>query len=227
MRTYKKGKRYTLKKRGGAARGTMGKGTMGKGTMGKGTPARGTMGKGTPGKGTPGKGKGKGSRAASVNEAPAPPPLKRSVTCSHLIYNSLHNHEAKQDFLKDLFEKTRINIILRVMTKDMTDDITLRLNDTESGVYITWLRDKTELVTISIHTGVYLENATHKMVKSCIKKGNAHIFFNDLNVSPNQIKITASDELIITPVKLTNSEDANTIITTIIDVLNNYTEIKM
>jgi hypothetical protein len=226
MRTYKNRKRYTLK-RGGAARGTMGKGTMGKGTMGKGTPGKGTMGKGT-------MGKGKGSRSASVNrpsasvnETVSPGPLKRSLTCSHLIYNSLHNHQEKQEFLKDLLEKTDIKIILRVLTSDMTDDITLRLNDTETGVYITWLRDKTELVTISIHTGLYLETATHKMVKSCIKKGNAHIFFNDLNVSPNQIKITASDELIITPVKLTNSEDANTIITTIIEVLNNYSELKM
>jgi hypothetical protein len=218
MRTYKKvKKRNTLKKRGGASRGTMGKGTM----------SRVTPGKGTMGKGTPGKGRGKGSRIASVNEPASPGPLKRSLTCSHLIYDSLHNHEKKQDFLKDLFEKTDIKIILRVLTSDMTDDITLRLNDTETGVYITWLRDKTELVTISIHTGFYLETATHKMVKSCIKKGNAHIFFNDLNVSPNQIKITASDELIITPVKLTNSEDANTIITTIIEVLNEYTEKKM
>ena len=212
MRTYKRWNKSTTKKRGGASRGTHGKGTHGKGM---------------------GKGMGKGSRTASVNlsaslnEAPAPLPLKRSLTCTHLIYNSLHNHEEKQEFLKDLFEKTQINIILRVMSKDMTDDIILRLNDTETGVYITWLRDKTELVTISIHTGMYYEGATHKMVKSCIKKGNAHIFFNDLKVSPNQIKITASDELIITPVKLTNSEDANTIITTIIDVLNNYTELKM
>jgi hypothetical protein len=218
MRTYKKGKRYTLK-RGGASRGTMERGTMERGTMGRGTPGR-------------GKGKGKGSRvayrpSASVNEAVRPGPLKRSLTCSHLIYHSLHNHEEKQEFLKDLFEKTDIKIILRVLTSDMTDDITLKLNDTETGVYITWVRDKTELVTISIHTGFYLETATHKMVKSCIKKGNAHIFFNDLNVSPNQIKITASDELIITPVKLTNSEDANTIITTIIEVLNNYSELKM
>ena len=227
MRTYKK---RTLKKRGGASRGTMGKGTMGKGTPGRGTPGRGSMGKGSMGKG---KGKGKGSRAASVNlsasvnEAPPPPPLKRSLTCSHLIYNSLHNHEAKKDFLKDLFEKTDIKIILRVITSDMTDDIILRLDDTETGVYITWLRDKTELVTVTIHTGNYYEDATHKMVKTCIKKGNAHIFFNELNVSPKQIKITASDELIITPVKLTNSEDANTIITTIIEVLNNYSELKM
>ena len=224
MRTYKKIKKSKTKKRGGAARGTMGRGTMGRGTLERGTMSRGSMGKG----------KGKGSRvasvnrpSASVNEAPEPPPLKRSLTCSHLIYNSLHNQEKKQDFLKDLFEKTDIKIILRVITSDMTDDIILRLDDTETGVYITWLRDKTELVTISIHTGFYLETATHKMVKSCIKKGNAHIFFNNLNVSPNQIKITASDELIITPVKLTNSEDANTIITTIIEVLNEYTEKKM
>ena len=178
MRTYKKGKKSTTKKsttkkRGGASRGTHGKGSRA----------------------------ASANLSASLNEAPAPLPLKRSLTCTHLIYNSLHNHEEKQEFLKDLFEKTQINIILRVMSKDMTDDIILRLNDTETGVYITWLRDKTELVTISIHTGMYYEGATHKMVKSCIKKGNAHIFFNDLKVSPNQIKITASDELIITPVK--------------------------
>lgn len=41
----------------------------------------GMMGRGSPGR-------------ESVN---APPPLKRSLSCSHLIYNSLHNDEDKKE----------------------------------------------------------------------------------------------------------------------------------
>ena len=53
------------------------------------------------------------------------------------------------------------------------------------------------------------------------------IFFNKLNVKPKQIKFTADDEVFITSVKLTNSEEANTIITNIIEILRVYVNVQM
>lgn len=252
MLTYKK--KYTLKKRGGASqvsaswgsagkgKGTMksaGKGTMGKGTMGKGTinsagkgKGKGTMNSAGKGKGKgivgKGKGKGKGSRQVNENVLIPPPPVDRSLSCSHLIYHKLHNDEAERVYLKGLFnDDTTIKSMLHILTSDESEDITFDIDDTQTGVYLNWVRNEKKLVTVTIHTGMYSEGATAKMVDTCVKLGNAHIFFNKLNVIPKQIKITADDEIFITPVKLTRSDEANTIITKIVEILNNYAALKM
>ena len=176
------------------------------------------------------KGKGKSKAKGKGNQSvPAPlPSLERSVTCSHLIYNSLHNHEDKKDYLKDLFDKdVMIKLALRILSQDMTDDIIFDIDDKDSGIYLSWMRGATALVTVSIHTGMYDDGSTVKNVRTCIKKGNAHIFFNKLNVVPKQIKFTADDDVFMTSVKLTNSEEANTIITTIIEILREYVKVQM
>ena len=208
LRKYKR--KCTMKKMGGM----MASAGKGKGTMGKGKSK------------SKSKGKGKGNDNVSV---PAPlPSLERSVTCSHLIYNSLHNHEDKKDYLKDLFNKdVMIKLALRILSQDMTDDIIFDIDDKDSGIYLSWMRGATALVTVSIHTGRYDDGSTVKNVKTCIKKGNAHIFFNKLNVVPKQIKFTADDEVFLTSVKLTNSEEANTIITKIIEILREYVNVQM
>jgi len=216
LRKYKR--KCTMKKMGGM----MASAGKGRKSAGKG---KGSAGKG---KGSAGKGKGSASRGKGKGSVPALPSLERSVTCSHLIYNSLHNDEDKKDYLKDIFNRdVMIKLALRMLTKDMTDDIIFDLDDKETGIYLSWLRGGTALVTVSIHTGMYDDGSTDKNVRTCIKKGNAHIFFNKLNVIPKQIKFTADDEVLITSVKLTDSEEANTIIHTIIDILRVYVNVQM
>ena len=112
------------------------------------------------------------------------------------------------------------------LTQDYSG-LTFRIDDSPRGVYLNWKRNGKKLITVSIHTGRYSRGATSKMVQGCVKKGNAHIYFNKLKVSPRQIKITADDEIFITPVKLTNSREANAIIHKIVDVLNEYSRIHM
>ena len=193
----------------------------------------GMMGRGSAGRGSAGRGRGRG-RASAGRASPgsesvnAPPPLKHSLSCSHLIYNSLHNDEDKKEYLKDIFNRDiMIKLALRILTKNMTDDIIFDMDDTDNGIYLSWLRGGIALVTVSIHTGKYDERSTEKTVRTCVKKGNSHIFFNKLNVVPKQIKFTADDEVFITSVKLTNSEEANTIIHTIIGILRVYVNVQM
>lgn len=221
-RTLRKYKRNcTMKKMGGM----MGRGSAGRGSAGRG------RGRGSAGRGRESAGRGRGSpgRASAGSESVnAPSKLKRSLSCSHLIYNSLHNDEEKKDYLKDIFNRDiMIKLALRILTKNMTDDIIFDLDDTDNGIYLSWLRGGIALVTVSIHTGKYDERSTEKTVRTCVKKGNSHIFFNKLNVVPKQIKFTADDEVFITSVKLTNSEEANTIITNIIEILRVYVNVQM
>ena len=204
-------------------------------SAGRGSAGRGSAGRGSAGRGSAGRGRGRGRGRASPGRASAgresvnaPPPLKHSLSCSHLIYNSLHNDEDKKEYLKDLFNRdVMIKLALRILTKNMTDDIIFDMDDTDNGIYLSWLRDGIALVTVSIHTGKYDERSTEKTVRTCVKKGNSHIFFNKLNVVPKQIKFTADDEVFITSVKLTNSEEANTIITKIIEILRVYVNVQM
>jgi len=152
--------------------------------------------------------------------------MGRSVTCSHLIYNDLHENEEKQDILTSLFTEPLIPRMLTSLTSDGSE-ITFKIDDSPRGVYLNWKQNGKKLITVSIHTGRYARGATSKMLQGCVKKGNAHIFFNKLNVIPKQIKITADDEIFISPVKLTNSREANAIINTIVKILNDYSRIHM
>ena len=155
-----------------------------------------------------------------------PSPMGRSVTCSHLIYNDLHENEEKQNILTGLFTEPLIPRMLTSLTSDGSE-ITFKIDDSPRGVYLNWKQNGKKLITVSIHTGRYARGATSKMLQGCVKKGNAHIFFNKLNVIPKQIKITADDEIFISPVKLTNSREANAIINTIVKILNDYARIHM
>jgi hypothetical protein len=167
------------------------------------------------------------SANASANASVRPPsPMGRSVTCSHLIYNDLHENEEKQNILTGLFTEPLIPRMLTSLTSDGSE-ITFKIDDSPRGVYLNWKQNGKKLITVSIHTGRYARGATSKMLQGCVKKGNAHIFFNKLNVIPKQIKITADDEIFISPVKLTNSREANAIINTIVKILNDYSRIHM
>jgi len=221
-RTLRKYKRNRTMKKTGGMMAFAGRG-RGRGSAGRG---RGSAGKG---RGSAGKGRGSAGRESAGGESVnAPPPLKYSLSCSHLIYNSLHNDEDKKEYLKDIFNRdVMIKLALRILTKNMTDDIIFDIDDTDNGIYLSWLRGGIALVTVSIHTGKYDERSTEKTVRTCVKKGNSHIFFNKLNVVPKQIKFTADDEVFITSVKLTNSEEANTIITKIIEILRHYVNVQM
>jgi hypothetical protein len=212
LRRYKRN--CTMKKMGGMM-ASAGRGSAGRGSAGR-------------GRGSAGRGRGSAGRGSAGESVNAPSPLKRSLSCSHLIYNSLHNDEDKKEYLKDIFNRdVMIKLALRILTKNMTDDIIFDIDDTDNGIYLSWLRGGIALVTVSIHTGKYDERSTEKTVRTCVKKGNSHIFFNKLNVVPKQIKFTADDEVFITSVKLTNSEEANTIITKIIEILRHYVNVQM
>lgn len=172
---------------------------MGKGsTAGKGTGSTAGKGKGS----TAGKGKGKGSTAGKGsrrNRPPTPPRLLRSCTRSSMLFDSLYGNEENQNNLKRKFNKddTIKQALFQLHPQgEVPNDIVFFLNPIESGIYLNWATTGKQILHVTIHTGVYKEGSTARMVDECVQRGNMHITF-DLLPHKDEVKLSVDDKMIV------------------------------
>ncbi len=131
--------------------------------------------------------------------APPPPVLLRSCTRSSMLFNSLHgpHNEANRNKLKRRFKKDDkiIPAIYQLLPPhEHPDEIIFELKPKETGVYLNWKSNGETLIHVSIHTGVYAEGTTARMLDRCVEKGNMHIVFDFMPLK-DEVKLSVDNRM--------------------------------